>query len=364
MLKKITLCIILLFQIFNLNAQNKKVVAKKFKEEEVRFVNKKDSDTLSGTLTYPLTGEKFPAVILISGSGPSDRDETIFNKYKPFKILAEYLSENGYAVLRYDDRGCGRSTGKPYPKHTSADLAQDVLAAVDYLKTKSNVLANKIGLAGHSEGGMIAPMVAKDNKDIAFIISLAGAGCKITEVMEQQNRAIFSSYSKTYVDHYIEFCYNPMIKEVISGNDSLTIYKNIVSVYGAYHKAVPDSEFKTFVRIADTLMARICMYQVYTPWFRYFLSYNPTNDWKHVKQPVLALNGTKDVQVDAAQNLACIKAGLTVAENKNFKVLSLEGYNHLFQKAKTGALTEYTTLDDPFDKPVLEIIVKWLNELP
>lgn len=364
MSKKIILTIFVLFHtiyFFGRDPDGKK----SFKEEEVSFENKKDNITLSGTLTYPDQGEKFPVVILISGSGPSNRDESI-GKLSPFKTIAEYLSENGFAVLRYDDRGTGKSTGKTFPQHTSADLAGDVEAAIDFLKNNSHVLPGKIGLLGHSEGGMIAPMVAARNTDVAFIVSLAGPGCKITEVMTEQNRLVCESggISKEFTTRYINLFYTPLLKTIMANNEIPVVRKDIYKNLFDYHKAVPDSEYKSFIGLADTLYAELLIAQLYSPWFKFFLAHNPQTDWEKVTVPVLAINGTKDIQVDAPQNLPCIKECLTRANNKNFKIVSAEGYNHLFQKAKTGSVSEYFTLEGDVSPEILEIVVKWLKELP
>ena len=358
------LSILFLLQVNFLQAQKSKAT-KHFKEEEVTFLNKKDSVSLSGTLTYPKKGEKFPVLILISGSGPSTRDESI-GKLHPFKTIAEYLSANGYAVLRYDDRGCGKSTGKNYPQHTSADLATDVEAAINFVKSNKHVLPNKIGLLGHSEGGMIAPMVASRSHDVAFIVSLAGPGCKITDVMLQQNKLVFlsSGIPSQFTDRYLNLFFAPLLKTMTAQNEIPVVRKDIYRNLSDYHKMVPDSESKKFVVLPDTLFTELIIAQMYSPWFRYFLSYDPRNDWEKIKQPVLAINGTKDIQVDASQNLPCISECLTKANNKNFKIVSAEGYNHLFQKAKTGSVAEYFTLEGDVSPEILEIILKWLNELP
>lgn len=330
-----------------------------YKEEEVFYFNSQGGDTLAGTLTLPRQGGPFPAAILISGSGPQDRDEFLLG-HKPFWILADYLTRRGIAVLRFDDRGVGKSTGK-FGDATSKDFATDVEAGVVYLKGRMEIDPNKIGLIGHSEGGLIAPMVAAGNSDIAFIVLMAGPGLPGADILRMQSRLILEK--------------NGVPESLIAKNDeSQTKIFRIVEETEDRAKAQqllvqamretasqfsPDEKKMLGISGSDkvlTLQAR----QLNSPWFRFFLKFDPRSALRKVKCPVLAINGEKDVQMPPVKNLEAIRAALAAGGNTDFTAKELPGLNHLFQTAKTGLPDEYGKIEETISPKALKTIGDWI----
>lgn len=315
--------------------------------EEVTIENKEQ--TLSGTLTIPKKEGKFPCVVLISGSGPQNRDEELLG-HKPFLIIADYLTRKGFAVLRYDDRGFGKSTGN-FATATTEDFATDANACVNYLKSRKDITS--VGLIGHSEGGLIAPMVASNNNDVAFIVLLAGPGMKGIDLLRLQAKEIgkvngMSVAQLSKSDSLNEKLYTLMV----SNKDSVTIINEINKAYSSYNgKPATESEIASLYG------------QLSSPWFKYFLLTNPANYLDKVTCPVLAINGTLDLQVPAKENLSEIEKSLKLAGNKNYKIVSLKGLNHLFQKTKTGNPSEYATIEETFNQKALEEIGDWILEM-
>ncbi|QLC67873.1 alpha/beta hydrolase [Flavobacterium sp. LPB0248] len=314
--------------------------------EDVKFENKKDQVTLAGTLSLPKKEGNFPVVILISGSGAQNRDEEAL-QHKPFLVLADYLTRKGIAVLRFDDRGFGESTGD-FKSATTTDFVKDVQAGVDYLKTRKEINKNKIGLIGHSEGGVIAPIVAGNSKDISFIVLMAGAGIRgdkllllqkeliekrkgISEAMIQQNKEILKG------------AYDIIVESTV--NDD-----NLKASVTAYFKSklLSDDQAKT---VTD---------QITGPWIYNFLKLDPAAYLEKVKCPVLAINGSKDLQVPAEANLQNINKALTKAENKKVTIKELPNLNHLFQECKTGLPEEYASIEQTISPTALEQISSWV----
>lgn len=335
-----------------------------YKSIEVNFGNKEKSISFAGTLTLPDTaaGKKYPAVILISGSGPQDRDETIFG-HKPFAVIADYLTKKGFAVLRVDDRGVAKSTGN-FSTATSADFTNDTEAALDFLKQHSNIDIKNLGLIGHSEGGQIAPMLAAKRKDVKFIVLLAGPGIKGIDILTTQNVAIFKSngMSAAVAEAYGAL-YKPLIQSIVNAPDSVTAISNAQKIVKEWK--VEDSVKQLFkvatekdqVAFIDGMVA-----QVYTPWFRYFTNYDPESSLKKLSCAVLAINGSKDLQVLPAENLAGIKKALQKSKTKNYEIKEIPQLNHLFQTCKTCTLDEYATLEESFSPAVLEVMNNWLQQ--
>ena len=331
-----------------------------YNEEEVVFENKIDSIKLGGSFTYPKEGNNFSAVVLITGSGWEDRDETIFN-HKPFLVIADYLTRKGFAVLRFDDRGGGASTGNA-TKATTLDFVKDVKAAVDYLKTRKEVNQNKIGLIGHSEGGMIAPLVASERKDIAFIILLAGPGLTGEEILIRQAELI--SKAEGIPDQEIEKnakLSKSIYAELRKSKDAEDANKHVKNLLEEYVQKLSDSEKK---ELGDTkAFVEQQSNAVSSPWFKFFLTYDPAPVLEKVKCPVLALNGEKDLQVPAKEDLEAIETALKMGKNKNYKTLLLPGLNHLFQTAQTGSPNEYGKIEETFSPVALQTISDWLKEI-
>ena len=323
--------------------------------EDVVFKNEKAGVSLSGTLTRPNKEGKYPVVVLISGSGPQDRDET-FSGHKPFLVLADYLTRQGIAVLRYDDRGFGESTGS-FSDATTKDFSMDVVSAVDYLKSRNDIDIKNIGLIGHSEGGIIAPLTANQTKDVSYIILLAATGISGTELSVMQSKTLRpfpvpneDAYEKTIRE----------IIEIASSDKELSIIKK--ELLGKYNeeivpilKPLVGSDAKVTEIINGLIETRT------TKWIRYFYNYNPADELEKLQIPVLSLNGTKDTQVLAKVNQDGIRNALMKGKNKDFKILELENLNHLFQECKTGKMDEYSTIDQTFSPIALLEISTWIE---
>jgi pimeloyl-ACP methyl ester carboxylesterase len=325
-----------------------------YDEIEVAYENKTDGIKLAGTLTVPRSKGPFPAVLLITGSGPQDRDETILG-HKPFLILADYLTRRGIAVLRVDDRGVGGSTGN-IKNATSADFANDVVAGVEFLKARKEINAAQIGLIGHSEGGIIAPLVASRSKDIAFIVMLAGTGLPGDEILYLQAAAILKVAGATDAQLAQQKAVQQRIFAVVRAEKDKTLAEK--KIRAALEEALRKEEQKQAVLAMPLLEGQVQM--VLTPWFRHFLDYDPRPSLRKVTCPVLALNGEKDVQVDAKVNLKAIEAALKEAGNKDITTRELPGLNHLFQTCKTGAVSEYGAIEETFAPAALEMIGDWI----
>lgn len=327
-----------------------------YKDEEVSFSNPEAGITLAGTLTVPPSNRPFPAVVLITGSGPQDRDEALLG-HKPFLVLSDYLTRQGIAVLRYDDRGIGKSTGK-FGGATSVDFASDARAAVAYLKSRKEVQAEKIGLIGHSEGGIIAPMVAAESNDVAFVVMMAGTGVPGDQLILKQAVLIAEGMGKSEKEVQQQQELNRKIYDLVeSGKDSATVAAELRTLL----LSVADSTARKDTQLTNaTINAQIA--QVTSPWFRYFLTYDPRPALKKVRCPVLAINGEKDLQVPPKQNLPEIEAALRDGGNKDFTVRELPGLNHLFQAATKGTPDEYAKIEETISSSALKLMGDWILE--
>jgi pimeloyl-ACP methyl ester carboxylesterase len=330
--------------------------------EEVMYKNADSSLQYGATFTKPSQGTNFPTVILISGSGTQDRDGTMFG-HKTYAVLADLLTKQGIAVLRVDDRGAGKSSlGSNPSKLTSVDFAGDVNNSIQYLLSRSDVDKKKIGLIGHSEGGMIAPMVAVNNKQVAFIALLAGPGQKGQEIWNFQMRRSFemtnlSTPDKALADSLI----NGMNRAFGKSTDFDVVQSDMKQVYSNWKKAVPDSlEKRLFITSPQAAMLSMAQqYKGGLAWLNYFLNYQPNNNLEKLKIPVLAVNGTFDIQVSSEENLSAIEAALKKGRNKKYEVHAIPGLNHLFQTAKTKVQT-YDTIDETFSLQAANLIGAWI----
>lgn len=334
-----------------------------YREEKIVYYNNDKSIKYGATLTIPPSAKKVPAVILITGSGQQDRDETLFD-HKPFWIIADYLTRKGIAVLRVDDRGIGETTGD-VGNATSADFAKDVLVGVDYLKKYPGIDTKHIGLLGHSEGGVIAPLAAIQSKDIAFIVSLAGVGIKGYEIFLMQGHAGYKKLglSADQIDK-LDSLTAGMIQ---LGRRGLT-EKDLQPAFGKFFtgwlRRQPDSLLiKAGFKGPDSIDAiNMMAANFYRPWTLYFLNYDPATTLGRLTIPILALNGDKDTQVSAKENLAGFNKLLTKAGNKHFKTVMLPGLNHLFQNATTGEMDEYSEIPETISPRVLDMVTKWIQQ--
>lgn len=333
--------------------------------EEVTFTNTKEKINLVGTLTLPKQTKKSAAVILIAGSGPNDRDETIF-AHKPFWILADYLTRQGIAVLRYDKRGVGESEGE-YFTATTKDFAEDVEAAINYLKSRKDIDHTNIGLIGHSEGGVIAPIVANLNNDVKFAVLMAGVGVSGMELVLEQHQHAFNKTALTK-------------KEKENLNSILiNIYSNVLN----WKEYVGTDEERNELKLElDTLWQNLPkeirgqeqnnatkkMYiektvaNITSPWFRHFLKTNTSDYLERLIIPILAINGENDTQVNYQTNLTGIENALQRANNKQYIIKSYPNLNHLFQDSTTGEIDEYGKNEQTFSPIVLSDISDWIKQ--
>jgi fermentation-respiration switch protein FrsA (DUF1100 family) len=316
-----------------------------YREEEVTYANKAGGNTLAATLTVPPGKGPFPAVLLIVGSGPHDRDESLMG-HKPFLVLADYLTRKGIVVLRADKRGVGKSTGDNETA-TTADYATDAEAGVAYLKTRSEVDPHKIGLVGHSEGGVIAPMAAVADPDVAFIVMMAGSGVEGDQILVEQGRLIAEAggMSKEKAEENA-VKQREVLALVETEKDSAILDKELREKLAA--DGLPEAQIGATIKIATA------------PWFRYFLTYDPAVTLRKVTCPVLVINGSLDLQVPPAQNLPAIRKALQDGGNKHFEVDELPGLNHLFQTAKTGAPSEYGEIEETMSPVALDKMGGWI----
>ena len=319
--------------------------------ENISFKNITDNITLSGTLTLPKNGTIFSTVILISGSGPQDRDSEILG-HKPFLVIANYLTKNGIAVLRVDDRGVGKSTGE-YNNSSLDGFKRDTEYAIKYLKTRKEISSSKIGLIGHSLGGTLAPIIANNTKDINFIILLAGTGIRGDKLMLLQKEIIERKMGVNEIgisigQKNIGGAYDIILKST-SGIDSLKIAlkKHFTKVFG---KALPENQISMISQ------------QLSIPWLTDFIKYDPKDNLQKVTCSVLALNGANDLQVPAKENLTAIKNAIKGNGNNDVTTIEFPKLNHLFQKSKTGLPNEYGTIEQTFSPEVLKVMIDWILE--
>ena len=326
-------------------------------EEEVKLENKAAGVKLAGTLTFPKGKGPFPAVVLITGSGPQDRDEALMG-HRPFLVLADHLTRNGIAVLRCDDRGVGGSTGNTSTS-TTADFADDALVGVAFLKGRPEIDGKKIGLIGHSEGGVVAPIAATKSNDVAFIVLLAGTGLVGEEILYRQGELILKA-SKTDEKAIARqrALQERMFAIVKKEKDPKEVRAQIDAVVAEETAKLTEAEKAIAEKQKGALEGQLKM--VLSPWFRYFLTFDPAPTLKRVTCPVLAINGEKDLQVPCKVNLDAIEKALKEGGNKDVTVKEFPKLNHLFQTCETGSPTEYARIDETFAPVALNEISSWI----
>jgi pimeloyl-ACP methyl ester carboxylesterase len=328
-----------------------------YKEEEVTVANPAANLRLAGTLTLPDSDGPFPAVVLITGSGPENRNEEVFC-HKPFLVLADYLTRRGIAVLRCDDRGTGKSTGD-YSKATTADFATDAEAQVQWLKTRKEIDPKRIGLLGHSEGGIIAPLAASHTADIAFVVLMAGTGLRGDSVLMLQVRLI--ARSQGLPDSVIAAALRTerqVLDIARSDKDSTAAAAELLGLLKQALTTLSEPE-KDALQMTEAGIEQEVRTAL-SPWFRFFVRYDPAPALRRLRIPVLAVNGGLDVQVAPRENLAAIEAALRAGGNKDFEVVELPGLNHLLQTARTGAITEYSKTEETIAPAALATIGDWI----
>jgi len=329
-----------------------------YRSEDVVIVNAKAAVNLAGTLTVPAGKGPFPAVVLITGSGPQDRDESLMG-HRPFAVLADFLTRRGIAVLRYDDRGVAKSTGN-FGTSTSFDFADDAQAAAEYLIMRKDIDSKRVGLMGHSEGGLIAPIVAARDNHIGFIVMMAGPGLPGDQVITKQSAAIASISGSNPADLAKNAEISNRIMKVIKSDASPeeVVAKTKDDFKLAWENIPQESKnaFPTFEALQDGQLKVLL-----TPWFRTFLRYDPRPNLAKVHVPVLVLNGSKDLQVDAELNVPAVEKALRSGGNHAVTVKVLPGLNHLFQPATTGLPAEYSTIESTLDPSFLKVVGDWFD---
>jgi hypothetical protein len=318
-----------------------------YREEDVAFDDGAARVKLAGTLTLPPGPGPFPAVVLIAGSGPNTRDEPILG-HKPFLVLADWLTRHGIAVLRYDKRGVGASGGD-YAKATTLDFAADAEAAAAYLRGRKEIDPRRVGLIGHSEGGLIAPIVAAKDPKIAFIVMMAGPGVDGLDILMEQGRLITKAMGLTDAQAEKGAALRKTMFDIVrSEKDPQVAAARLKAAADAWAKANDASPQ------AVELQANL----VNTDWFRFFYDYDPAVTLRQLRCPVLALIGSKDLQVPADQNLPAIRAAL--AHDPGADVEELPNLNHLFQTARTGSPGEYAQIEETIAPLALDTITSWI----
>ena len=312
--------------------------------EEVTFVNEKEGNTLVGTLTIPKGEGPFPAMVLVSGSGQQDRDEELMN-HRPFWIIADYCALHGIAVLRYDDRGIGGSTGE-VENATTMDFSYDAEAAFNYLHNRKEINASKVGILGHSEGGVINFMVAARRPEVAFLVSLAGPSVNGIEVLKEQQAAILRASGMSEEAVQFSSNANAQLFDIIEASNDReeadSLMRQLVKGWGY-------SEELTEQTVG----------QMTSPWMYYFLKYDPTEAIVKTNCPALLLNGSKDLQVIASQNLPGYEKIISDYGKTNLTLRELPDLNHLFQHCETGSPNEYFEIEETISPEVLELIVEF-----
>lgn len=330
-------------------------------EEDITYENEAAGVTIAGTFTRPPAEGKYTTVILISGSGPNDRDESIFG-HKIFLVLSDQLTREGFAVLRVDDRGIGESTGN-FPSATVMDLAADVVAGIEYLKTRPDVNRKKIGLIGHSLGGEIAPVAASMSRDVAYVIMMGGAGKPLYQVIYEQCDAIFTAMGirREAIDVNRKVL-EAMYETIISEKDSAVAMDIIRGKFMTLNEEVAsltETERKQ-VELSYPLDPKDAEYY-YKPAKRVDFFFDPAEYLRKVKCPVLALIGSKDIQV-LPSNLQLIEENLKKAGNRHYKIVEMDGMNHLFQRCNTCTVEEYSKIEETISPEFIAVITDWLRQ--
>ena len=320
----------------------------KYNIEEVAFVNEKEGNKLVGTLTIPYGEGPFPAMVLVSGSGQQDRDEELMN-HRPFWVIADYCALHGIAVLRYDDRGIGGSEGE-VNNATSMDFSYDAEAAFDYLRNRKEINASKVGILGHSEGGIINFMVSARRPEVAFLVSLAGPAVNGIEVLKEQQAALLRASGMP--EEMVQFSGNAnaqmfdIIEASTSREEADSLLRQLVKGWG-YNEELTEQTVG----------------QMASAWMYYFLRYDPTEAIVKTNCLALLLNGSKDLQVIASQNFPAYEKIIAEHGKTNLTLRELPDLNHLFQHCETGSPNEYYEIEETISPEVLEMIVGFVKEI-
>ncbi|HSJ07833.1 MAG TPA: alpha/beta fold hydrolase [Longimicrobiales bacterium] len=328
-----------------------------YAEVAVRFASADPTISLAGTLSVPPGAGPHPAVLLVSGSGPHDRDAAVAG-HRPFLVLSDHLTRRGIAVLRVDDRGVGGSTGV-FDDATTPDFALDALGAVRFLARHPAIDQARVGIVGHSEGGMVAPMVAARSDLVAFLVLLAAPGLPMPEVIMQQSAAMLRAEGRPDVEIAANVrAAARLARLVATGPDPATLERQARRIFQdrLAHLPLPDE--------TRTRQVNLAVQQFTSPWMQFVARHDPRTDLRKLNgTPVLALNGAVDAQVLAQPNLAGIAQALAEAGNDRFTVLEIPGLNHLFQSAGSGAMSEYGVIEETFAPAALTLIGRWIESV-
>jgi pimeloyl-ACP methyl ester carboxylesterase len=331
--------------------------------EEVRFENMEDNSSLAGTITIPKNTINFPTVILVSGSGLQDRDETVYG-HKPFKVLAHHLTSNGIAVLRYDERSVGESTGS-LDKITTETFAEDAYAGIKFLQQREDINPSKIGIIGHSEGGLVGSILASKYSDISFLVLLAAPGVPICELLIEahENKLRKEGKSEPIVQSGSELLAR-LFEQIKKGEGYTKTKKALAKIVNEWRSELTGEvkdDFEDFID-ENPKWIKYMTDEWATKWCEYISNLDPRTLIEKVSCPVLALNGNKDIQVVAETNLSAIEKSLVIGGNKSYEIHHLENLNHLFQNCNTGFRDEYGEIEETFSPLSLTLISEWIQE--
>jgi pimeloyl-ACP methyl ester carboxylesterase len=337
-----------------------------YSEIEVDIPHSMENFSLSGTLSYPHQASrdfsiKYPCIVLISGSGPQDRNEEILG-HRPFLVLADRLTLAGYSVFRYDDRGTGKSTGT-FDGATSADFSTDVVSVVNYLKTMPMVDSSRVMLMGHSEGGMIANMVAAQHPEIYGVVSLAGPGIKGSDLLVEQQCLISKAVGASEKEVKKIRSFSETFYPILTLDSLPLVRKRAEEFLTDYVKRIKTKELRKSGIEDRKTWVQMNLLTYVNPWMIYFLNYNPAVDLKRIQCHYLALNGTNDLQVPSKMNLEAISAHCNPGLGKVKRIQALAGLNHLFQPSLTGNPNEYGSNEITFDTVAIQAILTFLDEI-
>lgn len=316
-----------------------------YQDEQVSYDNPVAGVRLAATITLPKGDGPFPAALLIAGSGPNDRDETIMG-HRPFLVLADHLTRQGIAALRVDKRGVGQSTGD-YSKATTADFASDVEAGLSYLKTRRDIDPKKIGLIGHSEGALIAPAVASEDRSVAWLVMMASSGITGEEILYLQERLIPQAMGASPQQIEDNVAWNRRVFAILKSETNPQTARELIKVL-AKDQGMSEAQAKAKAQEATAGF----------DWLRYYLTYSPVPALEKLRCPVLVINGDKDLQIPPKENLPAIRRAL--ANNPDATIVELPRLNHLFQPAKLGTPTEYGQIEQTISPIALDTISSWI----
>lgn len=332
-----------------------------YQEEKIEFVSTISDFNLAGTLTYPKKGKNFPTVVLIPGSGPNDRDETIWG-HKVFLVLADYLTRNGIAVLRMDDRGVGESTGE-YGTASISDFADDAVSGINYLRSREDISMGKLGVIGHSLGADIASLAANRSSEISFMVLMGGSGITLAETIHNQTEHIYTQRGASPAAIDLNRRINQSVFDVAAMNLDLPAME--AALVMAFEKLAPELEQISPEDRQKAELPAVLKAVDYSGFFadnaRYDLVYNPLDQLEQVKIPTLLIAGERDTQVSATLNIPLMKAALYKAGNEHVDENIFPELNHLFQTCATGEIEEYNQIGETIAPVVLQTISEWID---